>query len=299
MTWYRPAGQDFYFDCRVPELASFEKPGLEQGTALRAVSAVKENESGTALPLPAAQDLVCQAAGWVAGTQRAVEIWSAPPGLLMRVAGGSDFNISPFGREILWASQAENDGGLNETDRQILLGPVMVLALALRGTWSLHASAAIFNENLVLFLGESGSGKSTLAGYLANEADWRLAADDILPVTIGASGVAAWPHFPQLKLPTQAQPGAGLPEKITISKVCVLKDSRVYDMPAVQRLSSTQAIQVYLSHTAGTRLFDPELLKKHLAFCSQAAEMTPVYRLIYPHRWEGLRIIKELLESLC
>ncbi len=163
----------------------------------------------------------------------------------------------------------------------------------------MHASAAIFNEKLILFLGESGQGKSTLAGYLANEAGWRLAADDILPVTGGSDGVLAWPHFPQLKIPVDAQPGPGLPERLAISKVCVLSDASVYEMPAMKLLSSTQAIQVYLGHTAGTRMFDPDTLQKHLAFCSHAAEKVPVYRLTYPHRWEGLRVVKELLEELC
>jgi hypothetical protein len=304
MTWYRPAGQDFYFASQIPELASFERTRLEQGEAPTAIplippAFVKNNESGAASSLPAPQVPVCQMVGWVAGAQRQVETWSAPPGMLVRVAGGSDFYIGPGGQEILFASQEQDSDGLDETDRQILLGPVLVLALALRGCWSLHASAAIFNDTLVVFLGESGQGKSTLAGYLANEAGWRLAADDILPVTIGPNGLQAWPHFPQLKLPMQAQPGAGLPEQLPFRKVCLLEGARVYDMPALQRMSSTQAIQVYLGHTAGSRLFEPDLLKKHLAFCSQAAEKAPVYRLVYPHRWEGLRIVQELLESIC
>jgi len=57
----------------------------------------------------------------------------------------------------------------------------------------------------------AGRGKSTLAGYLANEAGWQLAADDILPVTMDADSVVAWPHYPQLKVPRQVQPAAGLP----------------------------------------------------------------------------------------
>ncbi len=188
---------------------------------------------------------------------------------------------------------------LNETDRQILLGPALVLALALRGTWSLHASAAIYKDALILFLGESGQGKSTLAAYLANEAGWRLAADDILPVTMGTDGVTAWPRFPQLKLPVDAQPGPGLPEQLSISKVCVLSGAGEDEMPALERLPASQAIQAFLGHTAGTRLFTPELLGKHLAFCSQAAERAPVYRLTYPHRWDALPIVKDLLEKTC
>jgi hypothetical protein len=291
MMHYCIAGQEFYFSQWVPELAAFEINGMDQGTAEKAASFIP--------PSILKNELISQTVGWVAGAQRAVETWSASPGLLVRVAGGSDFAIGLDGMEIRCASQGQGDNELNEIDRQILLGPVLVLALALRGSWSMHASAAIFNDNLVLFLGESGQGKSTLAGYLASETGWRLVADDILPVTISSDGVLAWPHFPQLKLPVDKQPGPSLPEPLSISKVCVLTEAKLYDMPALKRLSSTQAIQMYLGHTAGTRLFDPEMLKKHLVFCSQAAEKTPVYRLIYPHRWESLRVVRELLESVC
>ena len=221
------------------------------------------------------------------------------PDFLLRVAGGSDFIISPDGRDIRCAGWKQDGGELNETDRQILLGPVLVLALALRGTWSMHASAAIFNDNLLLFLGKSGQGKSTLAGYLSAEAGWRLAADDILPVTISSARMLAWPHFPQLKLPADAQPWLGLPEQLPIRKVCVLVDASVDEMPALQRLPASQAIQVILGHTAGTRMFPPALLAQHLAFCSRAIKQIPVYRLTYPHRREALPLVGKLLEGLC
>lgn len=291
MVSYRLAGQKFHFPGRLPEAAPFEISNPVEGTAEQAVpfvaQALLDNK------------LIARTEGWVANAQRGVEVWSNPAGLLVKVAGSSDFSISPDGKEIRCANQEQDNVELNETDRQILLGPVLVLALALRKTWSLHASAAIFNDTLVLFLGESGLGKSTLAAYLANQAGWRLAADDILPVSMGAEGVLAWPRFPQLKLPMQAQPGPDLPEQLSISQVCVLSEAGTEDLPALQRLSTTQTVQVYLGHTAGTRLFDPDLLSEHLAFCSRAADQVPVYRLTYPHRREALPIIQELLEKIC
>ena len=148
-------------------------------------------------------------------------------------------------------------------------------------------------------LGESGQGKSTLSGYLANEAGWRLAADDILPVTGGSGGVLAWPRFPQLKLPIHSQPGTGLPEQLNISNVCIISDASVDEVPTLQRLSASRAAQGYLGHTAGTRMFTAELLAKHQVFCSQAAEQVPVYRLTYPHRWEMLPQVRESLDNIC
>jgi hypothetical protein len=290
MKCYRVAGQEFYFDCPVPELASYEITGTQQGTADEAVPFVS--------PAFLKNELIARTEGWVSGAQRKVETWPAPPGLLLRVAGGSDFYISPGGQAIVSARKGQGSGGLNVTDRQILLGPALVLALALRGTWCLHASAALFNDNLIACLGESGQGKSTLGLYLA-ATDWRLVADDILPMTMGSDRVAAWPRFPQLKLPMDAQPGPGLPEQLSISNVCVLMNAEPDEMPGLQRLPAGQSVQVFLGHTAGTRLFDPEVLAKHLTFCSRAAEQVPVYRLSYPHRQDALPIVRELLESLC
>jgi hypothetical protein len=291
MACYRLAGQEIHFPGSVPEAALFEITSPENGAAEEAV----RFDSA----LPALTKLISHTEGWVANAQRRAEFWSVSVGFLMRIEGGNDFIIRPDGREIRCASQVQGGEILNETDRQILLGPVIVLALALRGTWSLHASAAIYKDSLILFLGESGQGKSTLAGSLAREPGWQLAADDILPVSMGTDNVVAWPRFPQLKLPVDAQPGLGLPEQLSISKVCVLSNADVDQMPALERLPASQAVQAYLGHTAGTRLFTPDLLGKHLAFCSQAAGRVPVYRLTYPHRWEALPIVKDLLEKIC
>lgn len=188
---------------------------------------------------------------------------------------------------------------LSNLDREILLGPALILALALRDTWSFHASAASFQEKTLIFLGESGQGKSTLAAYLSRSPGWRSVADDILPVTIEPSGMTVWPHFPQLKLPTESQPWIGLPEQLPLGAVCVLEAAAPNQKPELHKLSSTQAVQAFISHTAGTRLFTPELLARHLEFSAQAAQQILAYRLTYPHRRDALPRVQELLEKIC
>jgi hypothetical protein len=188
---------------------------------------------------------------------------------------------------------------LSGLDQEILLGPALVFALASSGTWCLHASAAMFSGTVFVFLGESGQGKSTLAAYLARNPNWRLAADDILPVRIDTDGLSVLPHFPQLKLPSDAQPGIGLPEHLPLTKVCVLTSAGQEARPELQLLSPGLAMQILLRHTAGTRMFSTEMLGKHLSFCSQAASQVPVYQLTYPHRRDILPGIKDLLEKLC
>ena len=288
MSYYRLAGQNFDFSCPVSELEPFEIHGTETGTAEQAVPFVPHLFPGSIL--------ISRTVGWVAGAQRQVEVFDISQGMLLKIAGCNDFLVTPHGETI---TQIGAQGEFNRLDRQVIAGPALVLALALRATWCLHASAVIYNENLLVFLGESGQGKSSLAASLAELAGWRLAADDILPVTLAPQHVHAWPHFPQLKLDVHAQPGPGLPERLPVRLVCVLADTDGQHPPGLEPLPSGQAVQALLGHTAGTRLFPPDLLAQHLAFCSAAVLRLPSYRLAYPHRWEAVPLIKDLLESLC
>jgi hypothetical protein len=294
MVCYRIAGQEFFFSCPVPELQVFETPGAEQ--------------FGTLQTIPVNSGLICRANGWIGEEQREVECWSAPPGLVLKVAGGSDFYLAPGGRAIVPVdgNQLHSKQGriashsfLSGLDREILAGPALVLALALRGIWCLHASAALYNGDLIVFLGESGQGKSTLAAYLATDnPGWCRVADDILPVTINSGGVMAWPRFPQLKLPAEAQPGVTLQEQLPVSKVCVLTESIGRELSGLKVLAAGQSVQAYLANTAGARLFDPELLAMHLAFCTHAAGYVPVTLLPYAHQREALPLARQLLERL-
>ncbi len=234
--------------------------------------------------------------GWVAGLQRGVEVYGGAGDYLLKIEECGEYYITHYGESIgKWNQPRE----LSRLDREILLGPVIVFALALKNVWSLHASAAGYGQNVIAFLGESGMGKSTLAAYLSQNAGWRLVADDILPVTGRPDGLAAYPHFPQLKLSPSAQPGVGLPERLPLDMIFELSPVASDALPEFKQLPLEQAVRVLLSHTAGTRLFDDTLLEAHLAFCAQAVESTPVYRLKYPHSRDALPKVKDMLESLC
>jgi hypothetical protein len=288
MPYCRISGQEFYFPFFPPELVL-----LESGNAQR--------ERGNISLVMQELALSRRTVGWVAGTRRRVETWSALSGSWLKVSGGCDVYILPGGRGLVPVEAGRLKTVLSGLDREILLGPALVLALALRGTWCLHASAASFRGQLIAFLGESGQGKSTLAAYLTASGgpDWRLVADDILPATMGAGGLLAWPSFPQLKLPPQQQPGPGLPESLPVSRICMLADADAGEKPVLQSIPSNQAAQMLLSHTAGARLFDSESLTNHLTFCAQAAKEVPMCRLLYPHRKAALPAIKKTLESSC
>lgn len=240
--------------------------------------------------------LVTHASGWIGSTFRSLDIYTANGSTLLRVEGVGDFVIDPHGQ---MAGKAGGSTSMSRSDVDVILGPVMVCALAERDLWSLHASAVKFMEQTIAFVGETGTGKSTLAAYLSQNAEWSLVSDDILPVKGQPIGMTAWPHFPQLKLPADAQPGVRLPEHLPLNMICELVPATPDARPEVRLLSPERAVMVLLSHTAGTRLFTEEILENHLAFCAQAVEHVSVYQLIYPHSWSALPKVMKLLESLC
>lgn len=284
MPVYCIAGQEIYFSSPISELESYKVAG-----AYREMIAP---------PADSTFALSCQVTGLVGGAMRGVEVWTGDLGTLLKVDGGGDICILPGGREVLRVDESME---MTALDRDILLGPALVLALALcGGKWCLHASAAMFRESLFVFLGESGQGKSTLAAYLSDTGQgWIRVADDILPVTAQPSRVEAWPRFPQLKLPAESQSGQSLPERIPVNRIGLLTNVEERGAPALQLLAPAKAAQIFLGHTAAARLFDPRLLVEHLTFASEAARLVPVYALKCPRKIESLVAVRELLESSC
>ena len=283
--YYNLGGQEFYISSFLPELLPYKS--------------VKEAVLMSDVPLSFEGSFSHSTLGWVGNAQHQVAIWNTPSGTLLKVSGESDIYISSDGQTLIPVKAGESKRVLTEFDRAVLLGTALVFALALQDRWSLHASAAMFRNQTIAFLGESGQGKSTFAAYLESDANWRRIADDILPTSCEVSNVEIFPRFPQLKLPPNKQPSFNFPERIPLNKICVLASVNKKAEPKLGLLLPSQALQVLLKHTAGTRLFTPELLKKHLDFCARAAETLPVYRLDYPHREDALPKVKELLEKIC
>jgi hypothetical protein len=242
--------------------------------------------------------LIYNSPGWVGGRWMQVECRYNHPDYDLNVEGSSHFLVCEGGKAVVRIRGEGDPSSVDILDWEVLHGPVLVLALAMQGIWCLHASSVARDGHSTIFLGDSGDGKSTLAAYLDGQLQpaWQRIADDILPVTLVDGTLEARPGFPQLKLPLKAQPAFQVPASLTAERIFVLHQVAKTARPEVKPLAPRQAAQELLRHTAGARLFAPDLLARHLGFCGQIAGKVPVYRLEYPHTIDALGQVKNLLE---
>jgi hypothetical protein len=280
---FRIAGHDMVSDVPFPELAAFAAtvpPDVRLPAVLEGASLVRER-TGEVFRGPA----------WLCGSTREVTCSVTPRGYDLSVAGVGDFVVGPTGGQIDRTSgeTSPSDPAVAET----VLGPALTLALALHGTYCLHASAVLSPAGALLLLGPSGAGKSTLGSFLGGAGGgFAPLTDDITPVVMTAAGPEVWPHFPQLKLPADLQPARVAPERIPLRAAYVL------DLPgpdaaedvSIDRLDPGRSLAVLVRHTVAVRLFGRSLMAAYLSLIGSAWSM-PLRPLSYPRRFETLSTV--------
>lgn len=169
--------------------------------------------------------------------------------------------------------------GAVDPDRleELALGPPILLLLAARAIWALHASAVFVHGRLFVFLGESGRGKSTLAAL--SYPGWTRAADDLLPFELVRGRLLAHLDYPQLKLDTpRLFDGASAP----VAAFVELAGPGSAEEPQLTRLRPSETARLLLGQTVSARRYGPDLLTAHLEACVSAANAVPAYRLALP-----------------
>jgi hypothetical protein len=286
-TTYRLAGRDVIMDGALPELGRF------------AVGSRKARSEHTQVPStrPEGARLVYGGRGWIDGHWRMVTCSESPAGYWVSVEDVGDSWVAADGSAL--AHLGVGLSASREVIIQTLFGPPLILALALQGTWCLHASAVAFRGRAIVFVGESGGGKSTLAEYLrCLHAEWGPLADDILPVADGPWGVDALPHFPQQKCPPDAQPSVGAPERLPVAAIYRLVEADQGCAAIRPRpLRGSEATLALARHSVAARLFDRHLLAGHLSFCARASGSIPVRDLAYLHEGSWLPRLAGVLEA--
>lgn len=283
---YQLAGRRVLSNRLVPQLAAFRS----------------DEESGELAPVPTVGrplGTVYRGPGWLGQAWREVQCSRGPSGYLITVGGDSlEMSVDREGRCVAVGGREAKAAPPSELVMESVLGPGLILALALGGTWCLHASAVEVDGCVFVFAGESGVGKSTLARSLEEVGERRI-ADDVLPLEWISGNLVAWPRFPQLKLPSAGQPSMTGPESLPVAAVLIVSPAPAEE-PAIERLNAAEATLALARHTVASRLFDREPLSEHLRFCADvAASGVATYRLLYPHRADAPTRVRDLLRKLC
>jgi hypothetical protein len=238
-----------------------------------------------------------RAIGRIAGRDREVVCRFGEDQILVQVEGVARFLVAENGCRISPGIE-ESPTPLDDLTESIL-GPPLLLALAIQGIACLHAGAVATKGGVIAFLGRSGAGKSTLAEYLDRRVDdWDRCADDLLPLGPCDGCVDALLHFPQLQLENHQQWCPPRPGRLPLRAVYVLdEDPSSGSAITTESLPLNDAAATALEHSAAWTLFPPELMNRHLAFCGRIAETVPVRRLTYPRRLEVLPEVAAAIQA--
>ncbi len=159
---------------------------------------------------------------------------------------------------------------------ELALGVPILLLLAARAIWALHASAVFVKGRLFVFLGDSGRGKSTLAALAFP--GWERAADDLLPFELVRGRLVAHLDYPQLKLDPPRRFDAPAP----VAALIALSGPGTAPEPRLARVRPAETTRLLLGQTIAARRYGPDLLAAHLEACISAANVVPAYRLDLP-----------------
>jgi len=274
---YRIAGKEITFDRTLP---GFDRLFIKQASW----NSVNPNYFD-----PSDREPSIKTEGWLLDQSTSVWLYDVKGGSWMVILDAGVFWVETNGQ---FVAQIESKLSDEKRQQEALLGAPLIFALAKQDVWCLHASAALMDDGVVIFMGKSGSGKSTLVRYLETREDVPFVSDDILPVTLENGELVAYPHFPQLKRAMTDQPGFDLPEKLPVARIFQLATSQEV---FTESFTQVEGVQMLVKNSVATRLLGPLLLSKHLDFCTQAISMLPVKRLAYPREMSILPKVYSVL----
>jgi hypothetical protein len=182
-----------------------------------------------------------------------------------------------------------------------LFGPALILALARRGVYCLHASAFSDANAASVIVGNSGAGKSTLARAICQRAGAQRLSDDITPITLRAGKLYVLPRFPQLKLPVADQ---NLPEAVPLKRLILLNAAQAGMASVQQSLSQRAVFDALTRHTVASRLYSDadtrvwwQQLPQIIAALTDARSIRPAFDAYAPEH--AMLAALDALDNLC
>lgn len=264
---YRVCGIDICTDYPLPSLAPFE------------MRRAAEMDAGDSVPgAVLSPDGIDRRAttGMVGGRQRRVCLEAGPEGAFIVVEDFGRYSLSADGSVITLQNLAAPV--VLDLVEECTLGAPLLVALALRGCWFLHAAAAVHDDRAVIFAGPSGAGKSTLAARMDQEPGWRRIADDLLGLRLSNGLVEVLPAYPQLKLPNASQ--SRLP-RAKVEAIHILRPAAPGEPFSTRVVEKTEKVIALVRHSVCARLFPAGVLSRHLRFCRAAAAID-MTEIVYP-----------------
>lgn len=154
------------------------------------------------------------------------------------------------------------------------LGPLLALALHLRGAVLIHASAVEVGGRAILFAGQSGSGKSTTAAMLHGRGH-RVLADDTTEIAAGVARAS----IPALRI---RQPSGGKQimtvepaDDCPIGAILFLEGRGA---ESLERLAPRDGWQRLMANAYTAHLPDPVMAQRIFEETAALANRVPMYR---------------------
>ena len=231
------------------------------------------------------------------GVSRCVEYWRHEPWAQIDVDGTPVCLVNLLHSHIHVLNENPLGLGLNF---EVVTGPALILLLAQRSVYCLHAGSVDTAAGRIGIMAESGVGKSTLSAHGGDK--WQQICDDIMPLSYdqNSATVTVLPTFPQLKLNGKTVSGFPMPDAALDFIV------RINPVPSAQTrfavLPKPHAMLEIIRHTVASKLFSAEQLKQHTEFAQKIASEVPVIEVSYPRELSQLSELRErivvYLESL-
>lgn len=281
---YRLCGIDVTCDLPLPSLASFKagrrRPHGEPDSRCEPV---------LSSPAPARYETV----GFTGGRERNVVLETGPDGARIEITGFGSYRLAPDGSSI--ALERLDAPAALALVEECTLGPPLIVALALRDCWFLHAAAVLIDGHTAVIAGPSGSGKSTLAAQLDREPGCRRIADDLIGLRAREGALVALSDYPQLKLAASCQSPHG---PVGVETIYLLRPAADGELFGTRKIEKSAKVIALTRHGVAARLFPAGLLDRYLAFCRAAADTVNIVEIIYPHTEPALERAVELVKEL-
>jgi hypothetical protein len=250
-----------------------------------------------------------------------LKMWKIGGGNFSRLAysDGTQFWLDREGTEV-WATWPGSS--TIEDTATYLLGPVLGRLLRLRGVTCLHASAVVFGERAVAFVGFEGAGKSTTAAALALRGH-AILSDDVVALAESNGSFFVHPAYPYLCLwPESVESIYGaadvLPRfsanydkrclslvkqelsfeerSLPLAAIYILGQRRGHPAPLVEEVGQREAFVSLVANTFATNILDSEMRAREFETLARLIPRVTIRKLC---AHEDASRLPDLCQQIC